>query len=840
MDSSTTTTSTTHRSPGSDGRSPDAPPADAGVAAGPPVQGARDDIALDLRWWDAANYLTVGQIYLRDNILLREPLAAEHIKPRLLGHWGTSPGLSLIYAALNRIIRTTGSDWLYITGPGHGGPSLVAAAWLEGTYSEVYPAVSHDAAGLLRLCRQFSSPGGVPSHVSVQTPGSIHEGGELGYALAHAGGAAMDHPDLFVACVVGDGEAETGPLSASWRLPSFLNPRRDGAVVPILHLNGYKIAGPTVLGRTSDEDVAAYLRAQGWDPVVVAGHDPERVFRDLHAALIAAQERLLAMRAQARSADALEGPSPSRRESWPAIVLRTPKGWTGPEVVDGIQVEGTNLSHQVPLSGVAENPEHLAILEDWLRSYHPENLFDDAGRLLPELAALAPAGPKRMSATPYANGGALRAPLPIPDLGAYEVDLAGTRGRVWFENTKSSGALMRDVYAADTRPDGGGTFRLFCPDETASNRLQDVFTVTDRCFVGPAAPTDTKLGPDGRVMEVLSEHLCQGWLEGYLLSGRHGVFATYEAFAMVSASMAIQHVKWMQHAQTLRWRASVSSLNLLLTSTCWRNDHNGFSHQGPGLIDCLIPLAPDVVRVWLPPDANTTLSITDHCLTSADHVNLIVVDKQKHLQYLTLAEAHSHCAAGAGVWDWAGNVADGQEPDVVLACAGDVPTQEALAAAELLREYTPDLAVRFVNVVDIMALMPEDDHPHGFTDTQFDDLFTRDTHVVFAFHGYPRAVHQLIHGRSTPGRFHVRGFNEQGTTTTPFDMVVLNRMSRFHLAKEALRRSSRRTAGWDALVRYCDQRLAEHEIYIREHLADMPDIATWSWRDQAKPAAAGA
>jgi xylulose-5-phosphate/fructose-6-phosphate phosphoketolase len=792
----------------------------------PAARYSAEDVDLDLRWWAAANYLTVGQIYLRDNPLLTEPLRLEHIKPRLLGHWGTSPGLSMIYALVNRVIRTTDTDWLYITGPGHGGPALVATAWLEGTYSEVYPHVSDDAGGMRTLFRQFSSPGGIPSHVSVQTPGSIHEGGELGYALVHAAGAAFDHPDLTVACVVGDGEAETGPLSASWRLPSFLNPRRDGAVLPILHLNGYKIAGPTVLGRTSDEDVEAYLRSQGWDPVTVAGDQPGEVFRLLYASLADAHDRIRALQTAARSA---EGPSEAVRHSWPAIVLRTPKGWTGPAVVDGVQVEGTNLSHQVPLSGLADHPEHLRMLGDWLRSYHPERLFDESGRLVPELRALAPEGDRRMSASPYANGGRLRTELPIPDLAAYEAKV-GDPGQSWVENTRSTGELMRDIYAATARPDGGGTFRLFSPDETASNRLQSVFEVTDRCFMGPGRSTDDKLGPDGRVMEVLSEHLCQGWLEGYLLTGRHGLFATYEAFAMVSASMAVQHVKWLQHAQTLPWRASVSSLNVLLTSTCWRNDHNGFSHQGPGLIDSLLPLAPGVVRVWLPPDANTTLSITDHCLRSTDHVNLIVVDKQKHLQYLTLEEAHRHCAAGSGVWDWASTCGPDERPDIVLACAGDVPTQEALAAVELLREHVPHLKVRFVNVVDLMALLPENDHPHGYSDTAFDDLFTADRHVVFAFHGYPRAVHQLIHGRSNPGRFHVRGFSEQGTTTTPFDMVVLNRMSRFHLAKEVLRRASVRPDGWDALNRLCDLRLAEHEVYIREHLEDMPDIASWTWR----------
>ncbi len=612
---------------------------------------APEDLQLDLRWWAAANYLTVGQIYLRDNALLRDPLTLAHVKPRLLGHWGTSPGLSMVYALVNRRIRETGTDWLYVTGPGHGGPALVAAAWLEGTYSEVYPQIGDDGEGVLRLFRQFSAPGGVPSHVSVQTPGSIHEGGELGYALVHAAGAAFDHPELVVACVVGDGEAETGPLAASWRLPNFLNPRRDGAVLPILHVNGYKIAGPTVLGRTSDEDVEAYLRSQGWDPVTVSGDDPEQVFPAFRQALAEAHDRIREIQTTARNADS---PAEPVRHPWPAIVMRTPKGWTGPDVVDGKQVQGTNLSHQVPLAGLAGDPEHLRMLGEWMRSYRPDELFDAEGRLVPELRELAPTGDKRMSATPYANGGRLRTELPLPDLAAYEVPMdQSTRGRAMLENTITAGRLMRDVYAATTTPDGGGTFRLFSPDETASNRLQPVFEVTDRCFMGPLRETDEDLGPDGRVMEVLSEHLCQGWLEGYLLSGRHGVFATYEAFAMVSASMAVQHVKWLQHAQDLPWRADVSSLNVLLTSTCWRNDHNGFSHQGPGLIDCLIPLSPEVVRVWLPPDANTTLSITDHCLRSTNHVNLIVVDKQKHLQYLSLEEANAHCAAGAGVWEWA-------------------------------------------------------------------------------------------------------------------------------------------------------------------------------------------
>jgi xylulose-5-phosphate/fructose-6-phosphate phosphoketolase len=776
----------------------------------------------DLRWWDAVNYLTVGQIYLQDNVLLREPLRQEHVKPRLLGHWGTSPGLSAIYAVLNRIIRETDRDWLYITGPGHGGPALVGAGYLDGTYSEIYPSVSRDAAGVRRLFRQFSSPGGIPSHVSVQTPGSIHEGGELGYALAHAAGAAFDNRDLMVACVIGDGEAETGPLAASWRLPMFANPERDGTVVPIIHLNGYKIAGPTVLGRSSDEQVCHYLRGQGWSPTVVAGDDPREVFPALYAALRGAQDAADALRENARE--------PGDFTGWPAIVLRTPKGWTGPKSVDGVVTEGTNRSHQVPLSGLKDNPEHLEMLEEWLRSYHPEDVFDEHGSVVREITELAPRGNKRMSATPYANGGRLRVDLPAMDTNAFAVEVPRP-GTTRVENTFPFGQLLAQLYRDTTTEDGGGTFRLFCPDETASNRLQAVFDATDRAWMGQVLPTDDHLSPSGRVMEVLSEHLCEGWLEGYLLSGRHGLFATYEAFAMVSVSMAVQHTKWLQHAAELPWREPVSSLNVLLTSTCWRNDHNGFSHQGPGLIDAMIPLSPKAVRIWLPPDANTTLSIGKHCLESTDHVNLIVVDKQPHLQYLTMEEADRHCAAGAGIWEWAGNTSSGEDPDVVLACAGDVPTQETLAAAELLMTHTPDLRIRVVNVVDLMALLPENDHPHGYPDSHFDAIFGSDVDVVFAFHGYPRAVHQLVHGRSEPGRFHVRGFNEQGTTTTPFDMVVQNGMSRFHLATEALRRARRRVHGWDTLTGICRAELGRHDHYIREHLADLPAIAGWTLGD---------
>jgi xylulose-5-phosphate/fructose-6-phosphate phosphoketolase len=787
------------------------------------------DRELDLRWWAAANYLTVAQIYLQSNPLLRDPLTVDDIKPRLLGHWGTSPGLSMIYTLLNRLIRDTGTDCIYITGPGHGGPALVANTYLEGTYSEIYPEVSADLGGLRRLVRQFSTPGGIPSHVSVQTPGSIHEGGELGYALAHAAGAAFDHPDLLVACIVGDGEAETGPLAGSWKIPAFLNARRDGSVLPILHLNGYKISGATVLGRARDADVIGLLASQGWEPIIVAGDDPATVFADLHAALFAAHQRIHEIRGEARSETGAPAP-----QTWPAIILRTPKGWTGPDVVDGVQIQGTFRAHQVPLAQVRENPEHLRILEHWLRSYEPDAQFDANGHLVPELAALAPEGDKRMSASPFANGGRLLQPLEIKPLETYALNI-DVPGQLQHETTRPLGEMLRDLYVSTTREaDGGGTFRLFCPDETASNRLDAVLEVTDRCLQAPVIATDDHLSPDGRLMEVLSEHLCEGWLEGYLLSGRHGMFATYEAFAMVSASMLIQHVKWLQHAEGLPWRASVASMNVLLTSTCWRNDHNGFSHQGPGLIDTVIPLAPGVVRIWLPPDANTTLSIAKHCFESVDHVNLIVVDKQLHLQYLNLADAEAHCAAGASKWDWAGTEADapGQpdEPDIVLAAAGDVPTLEILAAAHLLRTYAPYLRVRVVNVVDLMALLPEHDHPHGFTDEKFDELFTTQTDVIFAFHGYPRAVHELLHGRVNPGRFHVRGFAEQGTTTTPFDMVVLNRMSRYHLVLEALRRSRRAPEGGNALAQHCEDMLARHHSYVREHFEDMPEVRDWIWQ----------
>ncbi|MBP2414836.1 xylulose-5-phosphate/fructose-6-phosphate phosphoketolase [Arthrobacter stackebrandtii] len=779
-----------------------------------------EELGLLNRYWNAANYLTVAQIYLQENVLLHEPLRPGHIKPRLLGHWGTSPGLSLIYVHLNRLIRRTAAKVLFVAGPGHGGPAVVANLYLEGSYSEIYPAVSQDAAGLRRLVRQFSTPGGIPSHVGPATPGSIHEGGELGYSLAHATGTVMDNPDLLVACVVGDGEAETGPLAASWKAPAFLNPARDGAVLPILHLNGYKISGPTVLGRQSDEQVSALLAAHGWDPVVVSGADPAAVHRQLAMALDYAFARIRRFQDSARNHGASE---PAR---WPAIILRTPKGWTGPGIVDGIHVEGTFRSHQVPLSGVRENPEHLALLESWLRSYKPEALFDDDGRLLPELAALAPAGSLRMGVGPWAHGSTVK-PLPLRPLEDYALEI-GVPGATKHETTRPLGEMLRDIYL-DTAQDP--RFRLFSPDETNSNRLGAVFEATERCLMEPVLAGDDHLSPDGRVMEVLSEHLCQGWLEGYVLTGRHGLFATYEAFAMVSASMTVQHAKWLQHARELPWRNPVPSLNILLTSTCWRNDHNGFSHQGPGLIDTVLSLSGSVIRVYLPPDSNTLLATAEHVLQSKDYVNLVVVDKQEHPQYLPLEEARRHAAAGASTWRWAGNEQQGSSsgPDIVMACAGDVPTEEALAAAWLLQRHVPGLTVRVVNVMDALVLPPPDVHPHGLSEAAFEELFTQDTHVIVAWHGYARTVHQLLHGRRNPGRFHVRGYNEQGTTTTPFDMVVLNRMSRYHLAVEALHRAGGQHQGAQELATYCQEMLTKHEEYVLAHLEDLPEIRDWVW-----------
>jgi len=769
-------------------------------------------------WWRAANYLTVGQIYLQANPLLRQPLRPEHIKPRLLGHWGTSPGLSLLYAHMNRIIRRDGVQALFLAGPGHGGPAVVACTYLEGTYSEIYPHIGQDAFGMLRLFRQFSTPGGIPSHVSAPTPGSIHEGGELGYVLTHAFGAVFDDPDLVALAVVGDGEAETGPLAGSWKGISFLHPSRDGAVLPVLHLNGYKIAGPTVLGRSSDAEVRPLLEAEGYEVHFVEGDDPPAVHQALAAALDVCMERIRGIQRDAR-ASGVKG-----RPRWPALVLRTPKGWTGPRQVDGVQVEGTFRAHQVPLAAVRDNPEHLRLLERWLHSYRPEELFDSTGRLVPELRALAPAGDLRMSSSPRADGRSCR-PLEIPSIERYAVAVNGP-ARAREESTRRLGELMRDLYRSNPR-----SFRLFCPDETNSNRLGAVFEASRRCSMLPVLPTDEAIGPEGRVMEVLSEHNCEGWLEGYTLTGRHGLFASYEAFAMVVASMATQHAKWLDEALKLPWRKPVPALNVLLTSTCWRNDHNGFSHQGPGFIDTILTKKPSISRIYLPPDANCLLWTADHCFRTSSHVNLIVIDKQPQLQYLDFEAARRHCQAGASIWEWASN--DEGDPDIVMACAGDVPTMETVAATWLLRQAAPGLRIRVVNVVDLMSMFTPSEHPHGMDEQRFVDLFTRDRDVIFAFHGYPLGIHYTLHGRPSPDRFHVRGFREEGTTTTPFDMVVLNGMSRYHLAMEALRRARRIPENSTRLTESFQGELQRHRAYVEEHLEDMPEVRDWRWEPLA-------
>ena len=769
------------------------------------------------RYWQAANYLTIGQIYLQDNPLLREPLRPEHIKPRLLGHWGTSPGLSFIYAHLNRLITERDVNAIYLTGPGHGGPALVANVYLEGTYSEIYREIGQNLDGMRRLFRQFSTPGGIPSHVSVTTPGSIHEGGELGYVLLHAFGAAFDNPDLLVAAVVGDGEAETGPLEGSWKGIRFLNPARDGAVLPILHLNGYKISGPTVLARTSDERLRAQFEGHGYEVHFVEADDPAVAHQLFAATLDRCYERIRAIQEAARSGGEL---SPR----WPMIVLRTPKGWTGPKVVDGAPVEGTFRAHQVPLAEVRVNAEHLAQLEAWMRSYEPDSLFDSAGRLDPELAALAPKGDRRMGANPYANGGKLIVNLDLPDFRDYALAVP-QHAAEHAESTRQLGVMLRDVFKRNAK---AANFRLFCPDETNSNRLGAVFEVENRCFVGETTSVDDHVSPAGRVLEALSEHSCEGWLEGYNLTGRHGLFATYESFAMISASMTVQHSKWLEESIKLPWRDPVPSLNLLLTSTCWRNDHNGFSHQGPGLIDVMLSKRGDVARIYLPPDANCLLSMADHCLRSRNYVNLIVIDKQPQLQYLPMEEAIEHCARGASVWDWASND-EGGDPDVVMAAAGDIPTQEMLAAVDWLRHKLPELKVRVVKVVDLMTLFPPDQHPHGMNETLFLDLFTADKPVIFAFHGYQRAIHAIVHGRPNAERFHVRGFKEQGTTTTPFDMVVLNGMSRYHLAIEAIKRSTRIHQTAPNLVAELRLLIARAVQYSHDYLEDQPEIRDWAW-----------
>ncbi|MGP3915414.1 phosphoketolase family protein [Nonomuraea sp. 10N515B] len=774
-------------------------------------------------WWRANNYLTVGQIYLMANPLLREPLTGEHIKPRLLGHWGTSPGLALVYAHASRLIQHTGQQMIYLAGPGHGGPTLVGAGYLEGTYTEIYPHVTMDEEGLLRLFRQFSSPGGVPSHASVPTPGSIHEGGELGYVLLHAFGAVMDNPDLIALAVVGDGEAETGPLEGSWSGISFMNPVRDGAVLPVIHVNGAKIAGPTLMARKDRDEVRSLLSGHGYDVIEVEGDELPGMHHRFADALTRAWVSIKTIQAAARSGD-WDGTRPR----WPVIVLRTPKGWTGPDVVDGVQVSGTWRSHQVPLAEIKGNKEHLRILEDWMRSYRPEELFDDHGAPEALVLSINPEGELRMSANPHANGGLLTVDLDLPDFRDYAVPVKAPGGER-LESTRKLGELMRDTYKRN--PD---RFRLFCPDETKSNRLGAVFEASDRAFAERVTEEDVAISRDGRVMEVLSEHACHGWLEGYTLTGRHGWFATYEAFAMVSASQTVQHAKWLQEAHHLAWRAPVPSLNILLTSTAWRQDHNGFSHQGPGLIQNVISHRGTISRIYLPPDANTLLSVADHCMRSRSRVNLVVIDKQPQLQWLTMDEAVAHCARGAGVWPWAGTEDGWSDPDIVLACAGDVVTMETVAAANILRERLPHFATRVVNVVNLMTLPLRTVHPNGMDDILFRELFTDHVDVLFAFHGYPGAIHQLVHGRPDPDRFHVRGFVEEGTTTTPFDMVVRNRASRYHLVIDALNAARRTPTGASELKAWCEQQLLRHERYVVEHLQDMPEVRDWSLGDWAE------
>ncbi|MFI7290624.1 phosphoketolase [Streptomyces anulatus] len=774
--------------------------------------------ALDAHW-RAANFLTVGQIYLMANPLLTRPLVPEDIKPRLLGHWGTSPGLNLVHTHLNRVIKARDLSALCVWGPGHGGPAVLANSWLEGSYSETYPDVGRDAEGMGLLFKQFSFPGGVPSHVAPETPGSIHEGGELGYALAHAYGAAFDHPDLVVACVVGDGEAETGPLAASWHGDKFLDPVHDGAVLPVLHLNGYKIANPTVLARIPEDELDQLLRGYGHDPLFVSGDDPAAVHRALAAAMDTALDRIGAYQRAAREDGATERPR------WPMIVLRTPKGWTGPEEVDGLPVENTWRSHQVPLSGVRDNPEHLRQLEAWLRSYRPAELFDADGRPTGQVLACVPEGAARLGSTPYANGGLLLRDLPLPDLAdhAVRVDKPGT---TLHEPTRVLGGLLESVMAAtEDRRD----FRVVGPDETASNRLDALYRATGKAWQAGTLPTDEHLAHDGRVMEVLSEHLCQGWLEGYLLTGRHGLFSSYEAFAHIVDSMVNQHIKWLRTSRRLPWRRPIASLNYLLTSHVWRQDHNGFSHQDPGFVDHILNKSPEVVRVYLPPDANTLLSVADHALRSRDYVNVIVAGKQPTFDWLTLEEARAHCARGAGAWEWAGTEDGGREPDVVLACAGDVPTHETLAAADLIRRHLPELAVRVVNVVDIARMMPDAEHPHGMPDAEYDALFTRDRPVIFAYHGYPWLIHRLAYRRNGHANLHVRGYKEEGTTTTPFDMVVRNDLDRYRLVMDVIDR----VPGLGVRAVAVRQEMADvrtrHHAWIREHGTDLPEVVDWTW-----------
>jgi xylulose-5-phosphate/fructose-6-phosphate phosphoketolase len=770
-------------------------------------------------WWRAANYLSVGQIYLLDNPLLREPLIRQHVKPRLLGHWGTTPGLNFIYVHLNRIIREQDASVLFIAGPGHGAPGVVASTWLEGTYSELYPDISRDGAGMCRLFRQFSFPGGIPSHAAPETPGSIHEGGELGYSLSHAFGAVFDNPDLIAACVVGDGEAETGPLATSWHGNKFLNPVSDGAVLPFLHLNGYKIANPTVLARIPHEELEALFRGYGYAPIFVEGDEPYAMHQKMAAALDTAFASIRAIQHKARNGGKVERPI------WPMIVLRSPKGWTGPKTVDGEKAEGFWRSHQVPFT--MDKPEHLGLLDEWLHSYKPEELFDELGRVKREIAALAPIGNKRMSANPHANGGTLMRPLRLPDFKDYAVAVKRPGGAD-AESTQVAGKFLRDVmrHNAETR-----NFRVFGPDETASNRLQNLFEVTDRAWDAETLSYDDHLAPDGRVMEILSEHTCQGWLEGYLLTGRHGLFSCYEAFIHIVDSMFNQHAKWLKTSKEVAWRRPIASLNYLLTSHVWRQDHNGFSHQDPGFVDHVVNKKADIVRVYFPPDANTLLYVTDHCLRSWNRVNVIVAGKQPQPQWLTMDDAVKHCSAGIGIWEWASNDRGG-ESDVVMACCGDVPTLETLAAVDLLHQYIPDLKVRVINVVDLMTLQTKTEHPHGLSDADFDALFTTDKPVIFAYHGYPWLIHRLAYKRTNHENMHVRGFKEEGSTTTPFDMVVRNDLDRFHLVADVIARVPRLGPATVYVKQAMRDRLTEHYQYIRAHGADMPMVADWRWPDR--------